>query len=632
MSRRRKYRLLLFLRGLQVRTARLLTVMLLLAVIPSADLRAKAVTVKQLPQSYRQWLEEDVTYIISQAERKEFLRLTTDNEREKFITAFWEARNPDPHSEINSYKEEHYRRLAYVKSTFGDPRYNDGWRTDMGRAYITLGKPKQTARFHEGIATRPVEIWFYESPSPALPLYFNLVFYRRSYGEEYTFYSPREDGPTRIVTNDIHDDRAALHTIDQSMGAEATHAMVSLLPDEPIDIDNPRPTMASDLLLDAIRNLPEQNLEKQRIAAIRHANVERVTSSIFTGANEAVLDTAVLRDDKGRQTVHFLLRNQRLDPRLVGTLPDQKTGYSMSLQTRVITASGKAIYQQQDTLQGLVSEAGAKAAKDRLFAAEGRLPVVPGSYEIETTLTNNLTHEATRTRKQITVTGVHPESIGMSDLIAYATPGPVTDPDGQLPFTITKLRFTPRGPQAAQIHIGEKLNLAYQIWFPLADVMGAPASTPKMVHVHYLLGSVAGSAGRPPLEEDEDVEVKNLDAAGNLLTGRTLDTSKLEQGTYRLVAKVTEPGTPRSAFATMTVKVLPPEATVSMWTAYGPESLHPLWSEDAQRGVAAEAMGNNAEAEACYRRALALKPDATDIQARLDAVIKKESVHNTAAK
>jgi GWxTD domain-containing protein len=591
-----------------------------------------AVGVKQLSPYFRKWYEEDATYIMSEEEKKSFLRLTTDDEREHFIQAFWDTRNPDPHSTINIFKEEHYRRLAYVRSHFGDPRYDDGWRSDMGRVYITLGPPKSIAQHHIGMNTRPVEIWFYQSPSPALPPFFSVVFYKRAAFDPFILYSPREDGPQRIVTDDMHSDAQALKAIGQMMGNEAEHAMLSLLPDEPVDVTDPKPTMESDFLLSEIRNLPDQKLEKERIQLLHRAHQENVTSSIFTGANIAVLDTAVLRDDMGRETVHFLLRNQQLDPRIIGALPDKQTGYSLSLQTRVVTADGKAAYQQQDTLQGIVSEAGAKAARERLFAAEGRLPLVPGSYDIEVTLTNNLTHEGSRTRKRVTVSDVHPDGIGMSDLIPFASPSPVGDPQGQLPFSMSKLRFTPRGPQTVQIHIGDKLPLAYQIWFPLADVKGADQPAPKTVHVHYLVGSITISADRASLEEDEDIEVKNLDAAGNLLTGRTLDTSKLSQGVYRLVAKVTETGSARSAFATMTVKVLPSEVTVGIWTAFGPEDRHPVWQEDVQRGVAAEALGHNVEAAVCYRRALAVKPDDPDVQARLNALNKKAPVRTTAAK
>ena len=69
---------------------------------------------------YRHWLNEEVNYIIDSNERKEFLSLTTDAQRDSFIDAFWRIRNPDPWlRQSNTYKEEHYRRLAYANEHFG---------------------------------------------------------------------------------------------------------------------------------------------------------------------------------------------------------------------------------------------------------------------------------------------------------------------------------------------------------------------------------------------------------------------------------------------------------------------------------------------------------------------------------
>src|SRR5256885_3259765 len=53
---------------------------------------------QKLENNYRNWLERDVAYIITKDERDAFLRLTTDEAREKFIEIFWEVRNPSPGS------------------------------------------------------------------------------------------------------------------------------------------------------------------------------------------------------------------------------------------------------------------------------------------------------------------------------------------------------------------------------------------------------------------------------------------------------------------------------------------------------------------------------------------------------
>src|SRR5271155_3611374 len=92
---------------------------------------------KELDNVYKKWLDEDVTYIITPEERSAFLRLQTNEEREQFIEQFWLRRNPDPDSPENSFKEEHYRRIAYTNEHFasGIP----GWKTDRGRIYIMWG-------------------------------------------------------------------------------------------------------------------------------------------------------------------------------------------------------------------------------------------------------------------------------------------------------------------------------------------------------------------------------------------------------------------------------------------------------------------------------------------------------------
>jgi GWxTD domain-containing protein len=98
-------------------------------------------TLKELDTPYKQWLNEDVIYIISPAERQSFLQLETNEEREQFIEQFWLRRSATPDLPDNDFKEEHYRRIAYTNEHFasGIP----GWKTDRGRMYIMWGAPDE---------------------------------------------------------------------------------------------------------------------------------------------------------------------------------------------------------------------------------------------------------------------------------------------------------------------------------------------------------------------------------------------------------------------------------------------------------------------------------------------------------
>ena len=103
---------------------------------------------KELATPYKKWLSEDVAYIITDSERKAFLGLQTNEERENFIEQFWQRRNPEPDSVDNTYKEEHYRRIAYANEHFASGIA--GWRSDRGRIYIMYGKPDDLESHTQG--------------------------------------------------------------------------------------------------------------------------------------------------------------------------------------------------------------------------------------------------------------------------------------------------------------------------------------------------------------------------------------------------------------------------------------------------------------------------------------------------
>jgi len=111
---------------------------------------------KELDSQYKQWLNEDVVYIISPEERTAFLQYSTNEEREQFIEQFWLRRSGNPDLPENDFKEEHYRRIAYANEHFasGIP----GWKTDRGRTYIIWG-PADEVDSHPtgGTYDRPME-------------------------------------------------------------------------------------------------------------------------------------------------------------------------------------------------------------------------------------------------------------------------------------------------------------------------------------------------------------------------------------------------------------------------------------------------------------------------------------------
>jgi len=125
--------------------------------IPEKQRKANAKALKiELSKTYRKWLDEDVRWIITDEERSAFMQLSNDEERDQFIEAFWQRRDPTPDTEENEFKEEHYRRIAYANEHYaaGIP----GWKSDRGRMYIVFG-PADEIDSHPsgGSYERPME-------------------------------------------------------------------------------------------------------------------------------------------------------------------------------------------------------------------------------------------------------------------------------------------------------------------------------------------------------------------------------------------------------------------------------------------------------------------------------------------
>jgi len=110
----------------------------------------------ELSKTYKKWLDEDVRWLITDEEQKAFKLLSNDEERDQFIEAFWQRRDPTPDTIENEFKEEHYRRMAYANEHFaaGIP----GWKSDRGRIYIMYG-PADEVESHPsgGSYERPME-------------------------------------------------------------------------------------------------------------------------------------------------------------------------------------------------------------------------------------------------------------------------------------------------------------------------------------------------------------------------------------------------------------------------------------------------------------------------------------------
>jgi Ca-activated chloride channel family protein len=131
-----------------------------------------------LDLKYRDWLEE-VDLLIGKDERRQFLALTRDYQRDGFIHRFWEARNPVPGSARNAFKAQWEARLAAIRAEYGNIT------EDRARMRLLHGEPgggpADVIKTDCGMALWPLEIWHYPG-GERLPRNLYLVFYAHGGG------------------------------------------------------------------------------------------------------------------------------------------------------------------------------------------------------------------------------------------------------------------------------------------------------------------------------------------------------------------------------------------------------------------------------------------------------------------
>ncbi len=72
---------------------------------------------------------------------------------------FWEKKDPTTGTPENEVFNEYYRRIEFANKNF--KQMLEGWRSDMGMVYITLGNPNNIERHPFEYDSKPYEIWDY---------------------------------------------------------------------------------------------------------------------------------------------------------------------------------------------------------------------------------------------------------------------------------------------------------------------------------------------------------------------------------------------------------------------------------------------------------------------------------------
>jgi len=477
----------------------------------------------ELKKAYKDWLDKDVAYIITDEERKAFKKLATDDERERFIEEFWRRRDPDPDTDENEFREEYYERIAYANEHYasGIP----GWKTDRGRIYITWGKPDEVESHPSGgnynresyegggsTSTYPFERWFYR--------YLPGV----GSGIEIEFVDPTGSGEYRIARNPDEKD-ALLHvpgaglTLAEEMGLADRSQRIA----NSGGIGNPNymreqdsPFSRLQILADLAR--PPQIKFNDLASAVNTPVIEDnplsfdVRVDFFRQSDERVITAFTIQTD-----------NQNLVFQDSGGLQQAQ----LNIFGKITHVSGRRAGVFEDPVITRATPQELTEAKERKSAYQKAVALAPGRYRVDV-IVRDITSGATGVRHVgFEVPRYDQTKLSTSTLILAVKLEGLGDQPAVGMFTIGSVKVIPN--VSGSYHRGSPVGVYMQIYNAGVDQTTLRPS----VDVEYALMKDGKEIGK----QMEDWR-GNSDSGQRLTLARLLDSRGLTPGDYALEVRV----------------------------------------------------------------------------------------------
>jgi GWxTD domain-containing protein len=491
---------------------------------------------QELSKTYKKWLDEDVVYIITDEERKAFKQLSNDEERDQFIEAFWQRRDPTPDTEENEYKDEHYRRIEYANEHFaaGVP----GWRTDRGRIYIMYGPADEIEAHPSGgtyerpmeegggeTSTFPFEDWRYRYLE-GIGQEVIIEFVDTCMCGEYHMTIDRSEKDALLYTPN-----AGL-TLYEQMGLASKTSRFTGGGLERLGAG----PMSADIATKEFDRL-EQYSKLQAPPPVKFKDLEEVVThkiSMNLMPFDVLADFVKVTSDTVLVPVTIQLKNRDI----TFANKDGVQRGTVNIFGRVTTLTGRVAQTFEDTVQAdIPAELLARAAENSQVYWKA-LPLRPGRYRFDIVV-KDVNGDRTGTwSKGIVVPDFGDDKLEASSLIVADQMEPVAAKNvGTGSFVIGAMKVRPRVPPSDGKPIsfkrGQKLNFWMQVYnLGMDDKTHKPSAT-----VEY---DVVNAATNKPVIHS----VESTDQMGNIgdqvTLQKTLAAANLEPGTYRIQIKVND--------------------------------------------------------------------------------------------
>ena len=367
---------------------------------------------KLLPQ-HKEWLET-VSPIMTKTEREIFLKLKTNEERNRFILFFWRQRDPFPDTAVNEFYKEYMERVSFADQNFGRSSSKRGSQTERGYFYLLLGPPLERNFFTTLSQVWPLELWFYQGEvEHGLPPYFYLIFYQPEGLGEYRLYYPGIEGPEKLAVPSLSgqsQNRNVAYQAIKKISAELAKASLSYLPEEgTLGLAS----FSSDAIISGIRSLPEKKFSDTYARSYLNFKdyVETDYSHDFI---ESEFKIRVFKNNN-QSFLHWTL-----EPKKINFAQDKAGLYyaAYELILRIEDEEGNPVFEKEEEIPLRITPEQYNAHQKQFFAFQDLLPIIPGSFKIFFLLKNKTAKDFTSFNTEVRVpqAGLGPH---LSSLLLY---------------------------------------------------------------------------------------------------------------------------------------------------------------------------------------------------------------------
>jgi GWxTD domain-containing protein len=496
----------------------------------------------ELKGPYKKWLDEDVPYIITDDERKAFLSLANDEEREAFIESFWLRRNPNPDSPENEFREEHYRRIQYANDHYaaGKP----GWKSDRGHIYIAFGAPDSIDSHPSGgmyerppeegggeTSTFPFEIWHYryiEGIGENVDIEFVDTCQCGDY--HYTIDRSEKDAlknvPGAGMTDYEEKNHAGKNDRFNGNGIEQLGAGNMATYNQSHEFD--RIAMAVKLFAPPANSYADLSNDLDAFSSSH----KLLQGPVFPF--DVRTDYVKVTDGMDLIPITIQIRNRDI----TFVTKDGVSKGVVNILGRVTTIMHKTVQTFEDTVEITEPSELLEKSLDRKSLYWKALPVPPGLYRLDIALkdVNNPDHKGIYGRS-LNVPEFQDENLGASSLILADQMNTVSSQQiGSGAFIISNMFVRPRVAENPATPVSFKRNQELNFWVQFYNLGIDDATKSNSATVTY---QISDSAGNVILEKQ--LESKDLGAHSDQLTvEKSLPIAGLSPGKYKVTVKVND--------------------------------------------------------------------------------------------